>query len=284
MNSEDSLPCFPLELEREIFESAAELHPETIPSLLLVSQRVHEWIERVKYNTVAPSGSGTSCRLDVLQRAVRSDSKPASFFHDRVHHLFVERLEVDEVREILSACTGIWSLVLMLSTGPSILADLGVMSLQRLSFHLRGIFTTEFIDLSHSMFTSITHLDLFDLLDDSDSQGPRSNLALLPALTHLSLFKFRNPTVRTELLSKCKKLEVLIRMTGGAFDADDLPSVDDVRFVSMVLSDDDYEEDWIVGTKGGMDFWARADAFVAKKRRGEIKPDSRCWIEQGDGI
>ncbi|KAJ7081426.1 hypothetical protein C8R44DRAFT_992302 [Mycena epipterygia] len=283
MNSEDSLPSFPPELEREIFESSAELYPETIPSLLLVSQRVHEWIERVKYNTVTPSGSGVSCRLDVLQRAVRSDSKPASFFHDRVRHLFVERLEVDELREIISACSGIQSLILMFSTGPSILADLGAMRLRRLSFYLKEISTTKCIDLSHSMFTSVTHLDLFDPMN-YNFQWPLSNFALLPALTHLSLFMFSSPTVGTELLSKCKKLEILIHMAGEVFDGDDLPSIDDVRFVSMVLSDDEYEEDWILGTKGGMDFWARADAFVAKRRRGEIKPDSRCWIEQGDGI
>ncbi|KAJ7131439.1 ubiquitin-related domain-containing protein [Mycena epipterygia] len=39
----DSLPFFPSDLEREIFETAAELYPDTIPSLLLVSQRVNEW-------------------------------------------------------------------------------------------------------------------------------------------------------------------------------------------------------------------------------------------------
>jgi hypothetical protein len=38
-----SLPVFPPELEREIFETVAERHPETIASLLLVSQRVYEW-------------------------------------------------------------------------------------------------------------------------------------------------------------------------------------------------------------------------------------------------
>jgi hypothetical protein len=39
----DSLPVFPPELEREIFETAAERHPETISTLLLVSHCVCEW-------------------------------------------------------------------------------------------------------------------------------------------------------------------------------------------------------------------------------------------------
>jgi hypothetical protein len=40
---EDPFPVFPPELEREIFETAAERHPETIASLLLVSLCVNEW-------------------------------------------------------------------------------------------------------------------------------------------------------------------------------------------------------------------------------------------------
>jgi hypothetical protein len=41
--SSDSPPVFPPELEREMFETAAHFHPETIFNLLLVSRRVHEW-------------------------------------------------------------------------------------------------------------------------------------------------------------------------------------------------------------------------------------------------
>jgi hypothetical protein len=39
----DSSSIFPPELERKICEAAAYLHPETIPTLLLVAQRVREW-------------------------------------------------------------------------------------------------------------------------------------------------------------------------------------------------------------------------------------------------
>jgi hypothetical protein len=56
--------------------------------------------------------------------------------------------------------------------------------------------------------------------------------------------------------------------------SENLQSIDDVRYVCMVVSDEDYLEEWIIATRGGLDFWARADAFIAKKRRGEIKPSS----------
>ncbi|KAJ7131421.1 hypothetical protein C8R44DRAFT_978275 [Mycena epipterygia] len=291
MNSDDSLPFFPSEIEREIFETAAELYPDTIPSFLLVSHRVNEWIERIKYNTVTDSGSGGSCRLVALQRTVQSGLKPPFFFHERVRHLFVPQwhgpaLNEDNLPEIPSACSGIRSLtVLSDSTGPSLLPSLGAIKPRRLCLGLESIFTTtELIDLSHSMFTSVTHLDLFDIIRNTNLQSPWLNLALLPALTHLSSLEFKDPFMGTELLSNCKKLEVLICMSSYGYAYDIPPSIDDVRFVCMVVTDDDYQEDWIIGTKGGMDFWARADAFVAKRRRGEIKADSRCWIEDGDGI
>ncbi|KAJ7131440.1 hypothetical protein C8R44DRAFT_57621 [Mycena epipterygia] len=288
MNSDDSLPFFPPELEREIFESSAELYPDTIPSLL-VAQRVNEWIERIKYNTVTSNGSGGSCCLDALQRSVQSGLKPPSFFHDRVRHLFVQRivLNVADLGEILSACSGLRSLVLMDSESaePSLLPRLAATKPRRLCLFLKQIFgAEELIDLSHSMFTSVTHLDLFDIIHNTNLQSPWLNLAILPALTHLSSLELQDPFMGTELLSNCKKLEVLICMRCDGHAYSNPPSIDDVRFVCMVVSDDDYEGDWIIGTKGGMDVWARADVFVAKRRRGEIRPDSRCWIEDGDGI
>jgi hypothetical protein len=41
--STDCSPYFPLELEREIFETVAYHYPEMIASLVLVSRRVYEW-------------------------------------------------------------------------------------------------------------------------------------------------------------------------------------------------------------------------------------------------
>ncbi|KAJ7255764.1 hypothetical protein C8J57DRAFT_1518054 [Mycena rebaudengoi] len=57
-------------------------------------------------------------------------------------------------------------------------------------------------------------------------------------------------------------------------------SIDDPRFVMIVVMR--YLEDWLVGANGGTDFWVRAELFVAKKRRGEIQPATRCRIEESD--
>ncbi|KAK7047058.1 hypothetical protein R3P38DRAFT_3176535 [Favolaschia claudopus] len=45
-------PCFPPELERYIFETAALFYPHTIPRLLPVARRVLIWIEPLLYRRV----------------------------------------------------------------------------------------------------------------------------------------------------------------------------------------------------------------------------------------
>ncbi|KAJ6564560.1 hypothetical protein B0H19DRAFT_1258991 [Mycena capillaripes] len=49
------------------------------------------------------------------------------------------------------------------------------------------------------------------------------------------------------------------------------PCLDDHRVV-WISRDSAQVDKWLAGTKGGMDYWARANAFVLKKRRGEIIP------------
>ncbi|KAJ6598093.1 hypothetical protein DFH09DRAFT_1022383 [Mycena vulgaris] len=275
---DDPSPFFPPELEREIFETAADLYPETIPELLLVSQRVHEWIEIIRYSIVSTIDDPSSCPIHVLQQAIRSNAKPADFFH-RVRHLYVERFVPDlELQEILSACIGIGSLALF-HGGPSILPGLAAMKPRRLSVALECLFPDQqSLDpiTTHPMFTCLTHLDLF-------GGSPHIRWTnLLPALTHLAMGC--HSSVWTELLSTNAKLVVLIHMQSSDFRTENRISDDDVRFVCMLVVDYEYGPDWLTGVRGGMDFWARADLFVAKKRRGEIKPSSRCWIEAADEI
>ncbi|KAF7346795.1 hypothetical protein MSAN_01818100 [Mycena sanguinolenta] len=45
-------PALPLELEREIFELVAKLHPKTIPTLMCVCRRVHVWLAPFLYRVV----------------------------------------------------------------------------------------------------------------------------------------------------------------------------------------------------------------------------------------
>jgi hypothetical protein len=77
------------------------------------------------------------------------------------------------------------------------------------------------------------------------------------------------------LLQECAHLQILVAMWSGRIQAMGMVAahrrvgVVDVRYVVAVC--DNYWADWDVGVRGGTDFWAASDAFVARKRRGEIE-------------
>ncbi|KAJ7866959.1 hypothetical protein B0H14DRAFT_2732029, partial [Mycena olivaceomarginata] len=249
--SSDPSPFFPLELEREIFEIAAYFHPETIPSLVLVSRRVYEWIDGIKYSAVTPTGAQRSCSVRHLLRAIQSDSKPASFFHRHVRHVFVNTLLIDgpefsDIQQILSTCSGVQNF--MIHSGhkypESMIPGIAALKPRRLCMLI---------------------------LRDMD---PRQPCSLSSRILTCSI-----------ILAACKSLRVFVFFPLRVGDAmGSLPSIDDVRFVYIEFRSAMLEAGWLARTRGGTDFWARADAFVEKKQRGEIRPGSRCFIEPADGI
>ncbi|KAF7366956.1 hypothetical protein MSAN_00954300 [Mycena sanguinolenta] len=274
-------PFLPPELEREIFENAALMYPETVNNLLLVSHRVREWIERIKYRIVAPKSLlSAMCRPRGLLRLIQFRSKPASFFRDRVQHLFVEGLDAERLDQVLSLCSGIQSLVLFRSLRH--VPSLNATRPRQLALLLDDLYE-DGRSPHMPMFAFVTHLDLFDTEYPNTTAGDvLAHLALMPALTHLSMWQgSMRPLALTEVLARCGRLKALIGQPEELVP-DLLRFPNDVRFVSMLLSDE-YVHEWAIGIQGGLDFWARADAFIAKRRRGEIKPRSR-WIEDGDFI
>ncbi|KAJ7176981.1 hypothetical protein C8R46DRAFT_1346895 [Mycena filopes] len=275
----NSSPCFPLELERDITETAAYSHPQTIPALLLVSRRVREWIERIKYRTVTAGGGPPALPYGALIRAIRSNTRPPDFFRDRVQHLFAGDTVGNEVAEVLSVCTGIQSLVIR--SAPMTL--LGALRPRRLSIFLQHLLKSPH---RHPMYSLITHLEVLDALKDFAPGSLIGELALLPSLTHVALYDCSS-TAR-DILARCTMLKLLVDEHYSKRERDLRhpyhDTIDDVRFVSIVILDREYIPDWVLGTRRGRDFWARGDLFVAKRRRGEIHPTSRCWIEDGDGI
>lgn len=284
----------------------------------MVGEVPHAWdhvfsllsrIIRIKYKTVAPEGEQGSCPYRALLRAIRSKSKPVSFFHHHVKHLFIQDnsgADEEALLDALSACQGIQSLVLHFrKIPPSISPSLAAVRPQKLTVHLKSL--SDCIDLCRPMFTLVTHLTVSDGSNfDSAVKGWAPFLAQLPSLTHLA-FHHNTQKVLEELLASCKKLEVMVFLHHIP-DAQpiyvSLKRVEDPRFVFMPLPAADRVDDWVRGTRGGTDFWAQADAFIAKKWRGEIEPSgfsprfchliivlnvgcflgARFWIEAHDGI
>ncbi|KAJ7100880.1 hypothetical protein B0H15DRAFT_796559 [Mycena belliarum] len=176
-------------------------------------------------------------------------------------------MSADGMRQV---CSGIKTLALTACVGPPILFGLSAMQVRRLSIGLVALLG-EFlaIDLSHSAFLFVAHFESYDN-HRCLSGYPCRPFAGLPALTHLATWQL-NKAAATELLSKCMKLEVLVRMWHP----------DDARFVSISFSFDKFTTtNWLAGTEDVMDFWARAEAFhrqEAARRDPALFVVSRLW-------
>ncbi|KAJ7241585.1 hypothetical protein C8J57DRAFT_1368910 [Mycena rebaudengoi] len=276
-------PSIPLELEREIFEIAATHHPETMPTLLLVAQRVLQWIEPLLYRTLVVGG-----RTLVLGRITARRLDPANLLHlqpakwKHVQHLLALDSHSD-LLPVLPLCVRFERLGLR-SEDPSMLTALEAMplALQHLAFIKCS--TLDAIDPSRPLYRTLTHLDMFA---GTEGRPLDFQFAQLPALAHLGMHGDRS--------ASCPRLHVLVSKiwfwsSWNRMQAHQPIDVD-LRFVMMFTQAGLHNsvQDWALGAQGGKDFWARAELFIDKRRRGEIippppSPPSRFWIEESDQI
>ncbi|KAJ6533420.1 hypothetical protein DFH09DRAFT_1181380 [Mycena vulgaris] len=281
-----SEPALPVELEREIFETTALMHPGTIFVLLRVARRTHVWIEPLLYRIVRISGYSPYSRMArAILQGLNSESKPASVFQDAVRHLLIQAgpWSHAEVAQVLEACPGVVDLA-MVSTMPSpaILPCLAKMRLRRLSVSFELLFGGPgAIDPTHALFASLTHLHLSRLGGQQHTEQVCVHLPPLPALTHLCLHNDVDWDSLQMLLADCPRLEILANLWLPA-RADiaraltqNLP-VHDVRLVMAECNN--RWADWEAGARGFPDFWSLAEDFVARKRSGAI--EANCyWLE-----
>ncbi|KAJ6546092.1 hypothetical protein DFH09DRAFT_653706 [Mycena vulgaris] len=289
-----TLARLPLELERHVFELAAQSDRPTILHLLRVAHRVHLWIAPLLYTVlVLTNPDRTSVILDAVA------AKPAPFLAATVRHVLVysskHSLSLDAIEGFIASCSGIVNLSLtMPGTGPRLLPLLGGMHLQRLGVDLGELFAKEdgndedpTVDLGHPLFASITHLDVFDELAPDDEHDPDwlTGLAALPALTHLSFSSLVNPETLERILKASTRIQILV-VTFAALEADVAREfvreldVHDPRLV--VTTYKEYFADWEQGARGGDDIWVRAEHFLEQKRRGEIEANDH-FLDAGDG-
>ncbi|KAJ7446376.1 hypothetical protein FB451DRAFT_1567894 [Mycena latifolia] len=282
----DAPPTFPLDLEREIFETTALVHPSTIPGLLRVARHIHIWIEPFLYRNVnVGKDPPYSAMGSTILRATKS--KPASFFHNAVRHLVLDisaTWTLDDARGVLKLCTRLeafsaWGHF----TDPTLLHILEELRLRRLSTDLDRLFGGyQSIDLTHSLFVSLTHLEIFDAIYEDDTQII-AHLPTLPALTHLRLNENVPWKHVQRLLAECPRLEVLIsifprlRAPWAAQWARTSP-IRDPRFVITVYRAP--MASWSL-CQCRPSAWSLADEFVARRRSGIIHPQG-CLLNPDD--
>ncbi|KAK7060020.1 hypothetical protein R3P38DRAFT_2495866 [Favolaschia claudopus] len=270
-------PCFPPELERYIFETAALLYPHTISRLLPVARRVLIWIEPLLYRRVYFDGlikkSGPAA---AILRAIQNGSKPTDFFATTTRYLCIASLELNvffsrpEKREwsngnletVFRACSGVDNLFFFGDIEKPKLLEMvtETMRPRRIVMILDLVGTQP--DLSLSLFDNITHLLLGDInlpnniLDENWDQ--LANLQNLPRLTHLALSECSTSLVLVSmLLSGCTHLQCFV-----VFTQDPIPSLDgihDARF-SIVLT----PEGIILDDGVPRDLWARVEGGIRR--------------------
>ncbi|KAJ7489063.1 hypothetical protein FB451DRAFT_1223672 [Mycena latifolia] len=149
-NMPDDSSAFPLELEREMFETAARLHPETIPALLRVAHRVLICvIEPLLYRTLVITHRG---QLEAVLQ------KSSSFLRENVRNLMVWMERNEDMSPLLSICTGIQELVY---PPLQLFGFLGPLHLRRLTLPISRLFYARALILPTSPFLAdLTHLHI----------------------------------------------------------------------------------------------------------------------------
>ncbi|KAJ7430814.1 hypothetical protein B0H11DRAFT_902556 [Mycena galericulata] len=282
----------PLELEREIFEWTAIVYPRMIPTLLRVAHCVKLWVEPYLYRSIRIRRNLPPYSImesDLLRPTPQS--KPASFYRDAVRYLYLDGSSWSWSPNVLGVCTRTRTFAVLDAT-PALLPILRQMNLRELGIHLQELFgDPRHIDLKHSLFDSITHLDIYDLITEDDTQiAP--HLAALPALTHLCLNNHVPAHILQALASDLPGLHIFVNLLHGHSIAPahlsrllrphsslsppfEDPPLRDPRFVISVYLDSGVE--WEASARGAPDFWSAVEDFLALKRSGEI-PESCYWM------
>ncbi|KAJ6466781.1 hypothetical protein C8R45DRAFT_477929 [Mycena sanguinolenta] len=202
-------PIFPVDLEREIFETTALLYPATIPPLLRVARRVLVWIEPLLY-TVIGTDSGPSD--SALVQATRT--KPADFFRHSVKHVYLGTTGsyTEAILPVLRLCPDTISVAYVdVHAEPELLELLKEFrEIRRWSGYLGGLFVDpSAIDLNLAVFRSVTHMDMFDDVFVNSPSTARlcAGLGALPALTHLCLNRRVDGEILCNLLQSCPYLQ-----------------------------------------------------------------------------
>ncbi|KAF7314715.1 hypothetical protein MKEN_00945500 [Mycena kentingensis (nom. inval.)] len=281
-----SSPILPLELEREIFELAAQERGR-IPALLRVARRVHTWIQPLLFRVIRAADTRTWTRF--LQTA---QSTPELIAKNLRFLCIDNNISSADYFTVISTMQRIEDLVLpafgLATTGTTPLSELAY--LRRLAgspAHLRLA-----IGSPGARFPSLTHLELMDLLDGPARTNAQYDswkaLMLVPTLTHLS-----NPNpdhISWSIVQKLLEDMPGLTMLMAVYSEDDAwryfheinaGDIRDNRFLAgtYVNAEENAWREWERAANGvALDYWDRADAFLERKRKGAVHA-TRRWVD-----
>ncbi|KAF7330039.1 hypothetical protein MKEN_00268000 [Mycena kentingensis (nom. inval.)] len=281
----DSEPRLPPELEREIFELAAQCLQSNL-NLLLVARRVHEWVEPCLYRVVRVVKN--SRPLSALLRAM-SDNR-SSLLVAGVRCVFFESPAAGTEalnQEILAQCPNVTRVALTPGfSGAAALAALEKLGhLEYLTANLGRLFPLD-IDGTHPVLARVTHLSLLDNLhSDEKQEAILAALPAIPSLTHLRLDFLVAGQVR-RIFETCPRLEILLlNNTATQAYSHRFPTARDEPRVVRIANFSTYSSfwtDWLRGAYGLADAWQLAEECVRSRLCGEgdAGNEKPGWIVQ----
>ncbi|KAJ7670037.1 hypothetical protein DFH06DRAFT_160034 [Mycena polygramma] len=280
-------PGLPADLERLIFEVATLSWPRSIPRFMLVAWRVKTWVEPLLYRIIVVDDSRPDLRdksnTGAHHLAIESSvllslihTKGPSFFRDHVRHFLLVSNMSENESDLLSACSDVEDLWWSHRSGGT-LAQISDRRLKRLHCGLYTLFDPQPVHFTHKLFASITHLEIFDIPEDVEiDEDVWAALTRLPHLTHLAFNDENYVPLCLSLLTMWPSLQVLAILLYQEADKGPvllkgwgaMELAEDLRLVTMIS--DDPLEDWFMGAYTGVDYWSRAEDFIAKRKSGEI--------------
>ncbi|KAJ6562712.1 hypothetical protein DFH09DRAFT_1082670 [Mycena vulgaris] len=198
--------------------------------------------------------------------------------HSSVRNLMLHLASLDRCKTVLAACSGVENLWIILTGTPDPASCIAVGSISQLR-HLHCDFEELCwfgITFARLSFSHITHLEFFHRLNDDEWAG--SPTSPIFHLTHTESCGFWcPPSLRANLC-------VLWSFCAITYASPGLEILfQDPRFmITPIITT--HTEDWKRGALTGVDHWAHADAFIAKRISGEIdqSPSGRIFFLPAD--
>ncbi|KAJ7636557.1 hypothetical protein FB45DRAFT_906819 [Roridomyces roridus] len=276
----------PPELERLIFETTALRYPGRIPTLLLLTKRVHEWIEPLLYQVipiiVIEDRSETCRRMSGsrMLEQLRAGDRPLQFVSSAVRDVEILNLELfrggsenvwadDDLKRVLSACTNMRSLLVIgdLHSKP-ILSSLADCRPTRVSL-ISGL-EEPIPDFRRPLFRNVTHLVIGELSRvlrlppkegyELEKESQWSNILKLPALTHLAVIHPLVPSAGQRILAGAPNLRAFVIVLP---DNTHLPSPEQIRALQEIQAFP-WDDDRVVVLPAANDLTQGREGFSTK--------------------
>ncbi|KAF7303424.1 Peptidylprolyl isomerase [Mycena indigotica] len=270
---------------------------------MLVAGRVKEWVEHLACHTMIVTSSLS--HIDFISQTIRQITRPGfdrlaqrkgtAFLAAAVKSILLSyELSKDDIREILTICSGIEEFIIY--SGVRVYGALDLLpKLRRLRCSIGQFFDIYDPDVvaglsAQPSLANVTHLELF-LVGLHDEPFPVWIQALsLPALTHfatsshaliLEKYPDLNEAVLDALTDPERPFAIFVVVDYMMLLQDESPlklKLDKKLsahpgFVHFSHGRGAWATDWSNHTLGGDDFWSYADEFARKRRSGELPKD-----------